>query len=154
MCIRDRKYNIREAKCILNLDETGCNFHRQTGRSLRRGVGPRRDAPVQTLVRTRGKLINITLMPAVAADGTFFKPVVVLPGKKAHYRRVASGYESPIEFLPPCYLFYRDPAGVDSDIFFEWTQHFIQETAYLRGQDSSKQFYPNFFGFLGRSGQN
>ena len=126
------KWNIRDPRRIFNIDQTGCNFARQTGRSLRRGIGTANGRLVQTLVRTRGKLTNITVMPCVSADGSVYKPAVVLPGKQVHYRRSAVGYQSPIDLLPPCYLYYRDPAGVDSDIFFNWAHHFVNENAHLR----------------------
>jgi hypothetical protein len=43
--------------------------------------------------------------------------------------------QTPADFLPPGSLvFYRDPPGVDSEIFYTWAIHFVEETAFNRNR--------------------
>ena len=84
-------------------------------------------------MRTKGNLNHVTLMAVVGADGRAYKPALVFPGRQPHYRRLSSGVLQTVrDFLPDCYLYQRDPAGVDSSIFRSWADGFLQETADLR----------------------
>ena len=130
------RYRIDEPSRVFNLDESGASFDKMTGRSLRRGVGPSSDKSksiTRAGLQTKGRLNHVTVMGVVSADGRAYKPAVVFPGNQHHYRVLASGKRQTVhDFLPPCYLFHRDPAGVDAAIFARWAEMFIVETADLR----------------------
>jgi len=67
-------------------------------------------------------------MPVVSAAGTASKPVIVYPGKQAHFHRVCGNVQTLHSFLPPCYLYQREVPGVDSAIILDWAQKFAAET--------------------------
>ena len=114
------------------MDQSGASFSKMTGRSLRKGVGPKSVNLKHSRVRTKGALEIVTVMPTVSAAGTCCKPVIVFPGKQAHSRRVNGTIQSLYSYLPSCYLYQREVPGVDSKIIFDWAQKFIAETMYLR----------------------
>ena len=103
------------------------------GRSHRRGLGNDHEkALVSTMVGTRGGMERATVMCAVNAAGLSFKPVVVFPWKQLHYRMVGSTVETVHSYLPSCYVYERENAGVDTTIFLDWARGFVEETAHLR----------------------
>lgn len=127
------KHSINDSSRIINLDESGFSLRGMTiGRAkciVKSGTrGNTRE------LKFRGSCDHVTLMPVVSAAGQVFTPLFVLPGKEARWRKRCNGkYETPSDFLPkPNLLFMRPIAGVDTNIFFEWAQHFIKETATLR----------------------
>jgi hypothetical protein len=79
-------------------------------------------------------------MPVFSAEGVAHAPVFVLQGKEARYRdfQLSDGTvqrQTPADFLPPGSLvFYRDPPGVDAEIFYSWAIHFVEETAFKRNR--------------------
>ena len=75
-----------------------------------------------------------TVMPVASVAGFFFKPVVVLPGRQEHYRRVNGVAQSLHDVLPPCYLYQRDIPGVELNIFYDWAANFIEEAREIRRQ--------------------
>ena len=75
------RYNIRDARCILNVDQSGSSFARIVGRSPRRGMEKPGQRLQQSNVRTKGQLDRVKIMPVVSAAGSTFKPVIVYPGK-------------------------------------------------------------------------
>ena len=107
------RYNIRDARCIFNVDQSGSLFARMVGRSLRKGIGKPGQTLEQSNVRTKGQLDRVTIMPVVSAAGSTFKPVIVYPGKNPHYRKVRGHWQDFTAVLPECYLFYREVPGVD-----------------------------------------
>lgn len=73
-------------------------------------------------------------MAVVSAFGKDWTPAFVLLGVLARHRRRSNGqWETPADYLPkPNYLFQREVAEMDSDIFFSWANSFVEETAQLR----------------------
>ena len=127
------RYHIKEARFIFNNEQSGASLYRTTGRSLRKGLtesGAKK--VVQLSVKTKGKLYHVTIMSVVSAAGVTYKPALVYPGKLAHYRKVNGQKQSLHSVHPPCYLYQRDPGGVDSAIFYDWAQGFLSETECLR----------------------
>jgi len=114
------------------MDQSGASFAKVTGRSLRKGVRPKNMALIHTGVRTKGKLDHVTIMSVFSAAGTALKPVIVFPGVQAHHCVVKGQVQTLHSFLPPCYLYQRNPAGVDSQIILEWAVKFTDETKELR----------------------
>ena len=50
-----------------------------------------------------------------------------------HYLCLAKGsYQTVQSYLPPCYFHQHDPAGVETVIFKEWANNWLEETAHLR----------------------
>lgn len=67
----------------------------------------------------------------INAAGEAFKPVVVYPGKQAHFRRVAGIVQTLHQFLPRCSFYQREMPGVDSAICLDWAR-FLEETRAMR----------------------
>ena len=128
------RYNIKNAKYIFNLDQSGCSSQRMTGRSLREGVGPRHVALINSSVRTKVNLERVTIMPVVSANGFAYKPVVIYPGVQRHYRTVKGERQTSHGYLPNCYLYQREMPGVNMDIMFNWAKGFVEETKELRSE--------------------
>lgn len=59
--------------------------------------------------------------------------MAVLLGKAENYRTRTDGKIEKLQsfLLLNALTFYRDPLGVDSDIFFKWAQNFVLETEVL-----------------------
>ena len=96
------------------------SFERMNRRSLRRGVShaSQQNSIDVAGMRARGNLNHVTMMVAVPANSHAFKPVIVFPGKLPHYRCISSGTIQIVhEFLPPSYIYHRNPAGVEKTIF-------------------------------------
>jgi len=92
------------------------------GRSLTRGFNVGADAE------------HITLGAAISASGHAYSPIFVLPGAQAKYRVLNDGRtEMPDDYLPRgALIFYRTPAGVDSEIMLDWARSYLKETEELR----------------------
>lgn len=125
------RYNIKNAKYIFNLDQSGCSFQRMTGRSLRKGLGPQNVTLINSSV-PKGNLELVTIMPVVFANGFEYKPVVVYPGVQRHYRTVKDERQTLHDYLPNCYLYQREMPGVNTDIMFDWAKGFFKEARELR----------------------
>ena len=126
------RYNIRDARCILNVDQSGSSFARMVGRSLRKGIGKPGQRLQQSNVRTKGQLDRVTIMPVVSTAGSTFKPVTVYPGKNPHYRKVRGHCQELTAVLPEFYLFYREVPGVDTPIMMQWARNFVDEICHIR----------------------
>ena len=89
-----------------------------------------------TELKWTGNTAHVTIVPVVSADETVWTPVAILPGKRAKYRiQEVGARETPASYLPGnVKVAYRDPAGMDSAIFFEFCPNFVLETASLRGR--------------------
>ena len=98
------RYRIRDSRFIFNLDQSGASFQKMVGRSLRKGIGRKGVKLIQKAIRTKGGLNRVTVMPVVSAAGLAYKPIVVYPGKRAHYRIVRGVVQTVQSFLPPCYF--------------------------------------------------
>lgn len=140
------RYRIKDARFVFNMDQSGASFAKMTGRSLRKGVGPRNVALIHSAVRTKGNLERVTVMPVVSASGVAFKPVIVYPGKQAHYRKVSGHIQTLHGFLPPCYFYQREVPGVDSAIIFQWAKDFVNETKVLRSNGQRLLFVIDGYG--------
>lgn len=71
-------------------------------RSARRGIGPKSKLLFTTVAPTKKTLHRLTFMDVLSANSHAFKPVVVLPGKKPHFRRVSNGrLETVLDYLIP-----------------------------------------------------
>lgn len=128
------RFNIKDPRHVFNLDESGASFHQITGRSLRKGVCMKGQKVQRIAVRTKGNLDHVTIMSVVSAAGVALKPVVVFPGKQAHYRKVQGQVQCLTSVLPPCHVFYHNPAGVSSTIFSEWARLFVEEAKFIRSE--------------------
>lgn len=128
------KYRITEPTHVFNLDECGFSVKGMTwGRRVKRVVHAGTTSFQRTLTWT-GSVDHVTCMAVVSAAGKAWTPAFVLPGVLARYRRRQDGrWETPSDFLPkPNYLYQREVAGMDSDIFYSWAKAFVEETALLR----------------------
>lgn len=68
-------------------------------------------------------------MGLINAAGDVMKPVVVYPGKQAHFRRVSGTVQTLHQFLPQCYFYQRETPGVDSAIFLDWAKGFLDASS-------------------------
>ena len=130
-----KHFGIKDPAQVVNLDECGAIFEKMARKSLRRGVSHENNPAslILSSIRTKGNLNHVTFMDVFGTDGTAYKPVVVFPGEQPHYRRLGDGLTQTVhDFLPPCYLYHLDPAGVDSKIFLDWAKKFIRDTADVR----------------------
>lgn len=128
-----REYNISSAEQVFNLDESGFSTRtaaRARAKALMRSNGRNNSVELKWSANAE----HATVMPVVSADGKVWNPVVILCGAWAKYRIMQDGRrESPANYLPPnSYISYRDPAGMDSQLFFLWCQRFVSETEDLR----------------------
>ena len=82
----------------------------------------------------RGSIDHVTVMPVVSAAGIAYNPLVILPGVRSRWRRVADrSIQTPSGLLHPgSEVFMRSVAGTDSRIFELWAGYFIEETEHLR----------------------
>ena len=127
------RFDIHDPNLILNVDESGISFQKMAGRSLLRELGNAHEKTlVSTMIRTRGRMERATVMCFVNAAGLSFKPVMVFPGKQPHYRMVGSSVETVHSYLPSCYFYQRENAGVDTGVLLDWVRGFVEETAHLR----------------------
>ena len=127
------RYNVHDARRIFNIDESGVSFRTMAGKRLRKGITTRdKQYAFSSLVRTKGSLDRVTVLCVVNAAGERFKPAIVFPGKQPHYRRVDGVVETIHSYIPTCYFYQCDSAGVDSSVFYDWATNFVEETAYLR----------------------
>ena len=78
---------IKYSNCISTIDHSGAPFQNMVGRSLRQGYGFSERVLMQIGVRMEGKKEIVTVMPVFSAPGVASTPVIVFPGKQAHYRR-------------------------------------------------------------------
>eukprot|EP00171_Calliarthron_tuberculosum_P004068 IDg4068t1 len=128
------KYSITEPTHVFNLDECGFSVKGMTwGKRIKRVVHAGTTSFQRTLSWS-GSVDHVTCMAVVSAAGRSWTPAFVLPGVLARYRRRQDGrWETAADFLPkPNYLYQREVAGMDSDIFYGWAQEFVEETASLR----------------------
>ncbi|CDF33433.1 unnamed protein product [Chondrus crispus] len=128
-----REYKITSAQQIFNLDESGFSM-RTVHRSRTKAVFERTARSNSKELKWSKNAEHATIMPVVSADGRVWCPVAILPGKRSKYRIRADGKkETPSCYLPSnAYTSYRDPAGVDGAIFYDWAQKFVTETTHLR----------------------
>lgn len=131
-----KRYNIKHARQLVNMDQSGSSFKKMVGRSLRKGMVPSDDSAkalaLQKTLATRGSLDRVTVMPVVSADGHAYKPCVVYPGKHAHYRTVNGRKETLHDFLMKCYLYYNETSAANSSIILDWAHHFVDEVNQIR----------------------
>lgn len=128
------KHDITEPFQVFNLDESGFSIKGMSYGSRSKRIVRNGSRANARQLKWRGTCDHVTLMAVVNAAGQSYTPLVVLPGVQARYRRRTDGrYETPADFLPvPNYLFMREVAGVDTDIFYSWALNFVEETAHLR----------------------
>lgn len=88
---------------------------------------------------SRRSMEKVTLMTVASSRGDALQPVIVYSGKQLHIRRLVSRTVQLVHtYLLECYLYYRDPPGVDSDIFNNWAKNFIEEKGHLRSNGRYK----------------
>ena len=128
-----KEYGITTGAQIFNLEESGFST-RTAFRARGKAAMDRQGRSNSTELKWAGNAAHVTIMPVVSADGTVWTPVAILYGKRAKYRiREDSARETPASYLRGnVKVAYRDPAGMDSAIFFEFCQNFVLETASLR----------------------
>ena len=73
-------------------------------------------------------------MAVVSADRRSWTPIAMSLGKRAKYRVRADETRGMLAFYLPenALVAYRDPAGMDSQIFLRFCEHFVSETKVLR----------------------
>lgn len=91
------------------------------------GMGLKDNKLVRTMAKTRS-IERVTVLSVVSADGKNYKPAIVFPGKEMHYRRAKNDKQTILDWLPSCYIYQNDPAGVNTPIFQEWVIKFVEET--------------------------
>ena len=128
-----KEFGITSGAQIFNLDESGFST-RTAFRARAKAAMDGQGCSDSTALKWAGNAAHVTIMPVVSADGTVWTPVAILPGKRAKYRiRGDVSREKPASYLPEnIKVAYRDQAGMDSAIFFEFCQNFVLETASLR----------------------
>ena len=127
------EYGIRSGEQIFNLDETG--FWTRTACCARaHGVMEAKGRRNAIELKWSANADHVTLMAIVSADGRAWDPVAIAPGKRAKYAIRPDGMrETPARYLPENeIIFYRDPAGMDSEGFYQFCEWFIIQTAILR----------------------
>lgn len=102
------------------------------GRSIRKGIGKQGTQLIQKALITKVNQDRVTIMPGVFADGKTKKPVIILPGKLAHFRKLKSELQSLRAVLLEFYLFQRNPPGTNTSIVYEWANGFVLKTEELR----------------------
>lgn len=117
---------------IFNLDECGIYFRNEAGRWKRKGVGLKNENFITTIVQTKGNLNRVFIMGVVNAAGVLFKRFVVFSRRQTHFRKNPGAIQTVHTFLPECYIHYREKAGVDTFIYKDWAEKFIDETDVLR----------------------
>lgn len=130
-----QKFNIVNPSQIFNIDESGFSVKSAT-RTRTKAVFDGNERPNALALKWAENADHTTIMPVVSADGSVWTPVVIIPGARAKYRTRDDGIiESPGSFLPPnAVLGYREPAGMDTELFKEWAKNFIHETTALRAK--------------------
>lgn len=57
-------------------------------------------------------------MIGVVSDiGRMYKSMFVFPGREMNYRKINGDRQTKIDWLPPCYFYQREVAGVESAIY-------------------------------------
>lgn len=71
---------------------------------------------------------HITIIPVVSAKGRAWRLVIVMLGKRVDYRTLADDtVQTPYCYLPEIsHTFYREPAGVDRNIFLALEKAFVE----------------------------
>lgn len=128
------KYNIRDSRQVFNIDETGVSFRDLSRGRCIRAAGSSQSEVVSAGARFRGNIDHVTLMPVVSADGSAYTPLVVIPGKRAPWKKVDGSILTVNDvIMPGTLLCMREGrASVDKHIFFKWAEIFIRETEALR----------------------
>lgn len=130
-----KRYNIKSAKQIVNMDQSGISFKKMVGRSLRKGFRDNskgNKSTVQNTLSAKGNLDRVTLMPVVAAHGSAFTPCVIYPGKQPHFRKVRGRFETLGDVLMKSHLYYNEHSAANSEIIYDWGKKFVEETQYIR----------------------
>lgn len=126
------KINIHDQCRIFNLDEWGFDI---------RGMNFSANCIVRSGTRWntsefafKGTVDHVMLMTIVSVPDQIMKPLVVLPGVEANYRRMANGkYEARSDYLLKLNCLYmRRIDGVDTNILYSWTNKFVTEKSHLR----------------------
>ena len=114
------KYNITSPSQKFNLDESGFSM-RTASRARAKALFDAEARSNSIELKWKQNAQNVTVMPVVSADGRCWSPVFVLSGKKQKVRELSNGtWQSPQDFLlDGSLVFFRDPAGVDSNIFYK-----------------------------------
>ena len=142
-----KDFEITSGAQILNLNESG--FATLTAfRGRANAAMDPQGRSHSTELKWAGNVSHITIMHLVSADGAVWTPVAILPGKRAKYRIHEDGsQETPASYLlENVKVAYRDPASMESAIFFEFCQNFVLKTASLRRRHKSLVFTMDGYG--------
>lgn len=123
--------SIQKACSGFSIDKTDISFNKITIIWIRKSICERNRA-LNTQVAWKVLILDrMTVITVVIAARRSLKSVVVIPGKKPHYRKLGNGVTDRVhEYIPPCYFFHRDPARVDRNILYRCAQ--LYETCDLR----------------------
>ena len=127
-----RELNVMSGSQIVSLDES--EFSTQTAFQARtKAAMDSRGRNNSITINWSGNASHVTIMPVVSADGRYWTPIAILPGKRAKYRIRQDGTrKTPAFYLPKNALVaYRDPVGMDSEIFLRFCENFVPETKAL-----------------------
>ena len=127
------KYVITSGAQIFNLDESGFST-RMAHRARAKAFGEKQSRSNARQMKWSKNADHVTIMPIVSADGRIYDPVEILPGKRSKWRLQPDGTrETPVCFLPETErVSYRDPAGMDTQIFNAFAEWFVLATAELQ----------------------
>lgn len=101
------------------------------------------DTEVSAALDVKGSAERVMVMPVISVAGVAYNPAIVCQGKQTPWRRVNGNIQTLHSFFAlGAYIHHRDPAGVDSDIFFTWAKDIIKEIEHLRTSFSSGYAHP------------
>ena len=129
------EYGITSGAQVFNLDESGFST-RTAHRARAKAVCEKQGRSNAREMKCSKNADHVTIMPIVSADGRIYDPVAILPGKRSKWRMRPDGNrETPACFLPEnARVAYRDPAGMDTQIFNAFADWFVSATVELRSR--------------------
>lgn len=110
---------IEDAIYILNIDETGFPFRGMAGKSTRKAIGYLDKKFFTKLFSTRGNHDRVKMMFVCHTAVKSCKLFVLFSGKNHRIKRILGNVQTVLNFLPECYLYQNDPAGLYSAIFLD-----------------------------------
>lgn len=119
-----------------------------SGSCKRKGIGLKKENLIITIVRTKENLGRVHIMGVLNAAGVQFKPFVFFRGKKPHFRKTKTGVIQTVHtFLLECYIYYTEKAGVDTAIFKDWVENFLDKTAVFRASGRELLLLYDVYGY-------
>ena len=113
-----KEYKSSDGQQVFNLDESGFST-RTASRARAKAVMETCGMSNAVGLKWSANAYHVTLMPVASADGTAWRPIAILSGKRHKWRKRDDGIvDTPATVLVQnAILCHRDPAGMDSLIF-------------------------------------